>query len=88
MLLLNRLRVEARWAYAMLAAALWIAMQYSGVTPTMAIVLAGLTVHLTGRRGGHPLHRAEHLVRPYLLYGAGLRALRRRIGHRSRSARR
>lgn len=69
MLLLNRLRIGFLWPYALLAAPLWVALQNSGVNPTIAGVLTALAVPLTDRRGGQPLQRAEHIVRPYVLFG-------------------
>jgi NhaA family Na+:H+ antiporter len=69
MVLLNRLRLGQLWPYAGLAAPLWIALQNSGMNPTIAGVLTALAVPLTDRHGGQPLERAEHLVRPYVLYG-------------------
>lgn len=69
MVALNRLRIGSLWPYFALTVPLWIAMQYSGVNPTIAGVLAALSIPLRDRHGGEPLHRAEHLLRPWVLYG-------------------
>ena len=69
MMLVNRLRIGRLWPYALLAVPLWIAMQNSGVNPTIAGVLAALAVPIADRRGGAPVERAEHIIRPYVLFG-------------------
>jgi Na+:H+ antiporter, NhaA family len=66
---LNRLGVRSFWPYAVLALPLWIAMQNSGVNPTLAGVLAAAVIPLRDRAGGSPLHDLEHALRPWVLYG-------------------
>jgi NhaA family Na+:H+ antiporter len=69
MLALNRLKVRNIGAYAVLALPLWVSMQNSGVNPTIAGVLAAASIPLRDRDGGSPLHDAEHVLRPWVLYG-------------------
>ncbi|WP_374374276.1 Na+/H+ antiporter NhaA [Dongia sp.] len=69
MMVLNRLKVRNIGAYAMLALPLWVSMQNSGVNPTIAGVLAAASIPLRDRDGGSPLHDAEHMLRPWVLYG-------------------
>ncbi len=66
---LNRLGVSSIGAYVLAALPLWIAMQNSGVNPTLAGVLAAAFVPLRDRAGGSPLHKAEHGLRPWVLFG-------------------
>jgi NhaA family Na+:H+ antiporter len=66
---LNRLGVRSMWPYAVLALPLWVAMQNSGVNPTLAGVLAAAVIPLRDRTGGSPLHDLEHRLRPWVLYG-------------------
>lgn len=67
--LLNRLGVASLGAYALAALPLWVSMQNSGVNPTLAGVLAAAFVPLRDRAGGSPLHKAEHGLRPWVLFG-------------------
>lgn len=69
MMVLNRLKVRNIGAYAVLALPLWVSMQNSGVNPTIAGVLAAASIPLRDRDGGSPLHNAEHMLRPWVLYG-------------------
>jgi Na+:H+ antiporter, NhaA family len=65
---LNRFGVSSIWAYVGLGLPLWIAMQNSGVNPTLAGVLTAAVVPLTAKGGHSPLHDAEHAIRPYVQY--------------------
>jgi Na+:H+ antiporter, NhaA family len=69
MVLLNRLRVHARWPYVLLAVCLWYCVLHSGVHATVAGVLAALTVPLQlDREGESPLLRFEHALVPWSAY--------------------
>jgi NhaA family Na+:H+ antiporter len=68
LLVLNRLGVARIGVYVLGAIPLWIAMQNSGVNPTLAGVLAAAVMPLKGSRGRSPLHDAEHALRPYVLF--------------------
>ncbi|TDQ81521.1 NhaA family Na+:H+ antiporter [Dongia mobilis] len=69
LVVLNRFKVRSLGAYALLAVPLWVSMQNSGVNPTIAGVLAAAVIPLRDKEGGSPLHDAEHLLRPWVLYG-------------------
>lgn len=69
LLILNRFKVRSLGAYALLALPLWVAMQNSGINPTIAGVLAATAIPLRDRHGGSPLHDIEHALRPWVLYG-------------------
>lgn len=69
LLVLNRFKVRSLGAYAVLALPLWVAMQNSGINPTIAGVLAATAIPLRDRQGGSPLHDIEHTLRPWVLYG-------------------
>ena len=66
MIALGRYRITRRWAYALLAVALWFAVLHSGVHATIAGVLAALTIPLR-LDAGHdsPLLRFEHALVPW-----------------------
>jgi NhaA family Na+:H+ antiporter len=68
LLVLNRLGVAKIGVYVLGALPLWVAMQNSGVNPTLAGVLVAALVPLHGPRGRSPLHDAEHALRPYVLF--------------------
>lgn len=69
LLVLNRLKVRSLGAYALVALPLWVSLQNSGVNPTIAGVLAAAAIPLRDKVGGSPLHDAEHLLRPWVLFG-------------------
>jgi NhaA family Na+:H+ antiporter len=68
LLVLNRFKVQSLGAYALLAIPLWVSMQNSGVNPTIAGVLAAAVIPMRDKVGGSPLHDAEHILRPWVLY--------------------
>ena len=70
MMLLSRRGVLALWPYLLLAALLWVAVLQSGVHPTVAGVLAALTVPVRRPAGGgpSPLRRLEHALHPWTAY--------------------
>lgn len=65
---LNRRGVSAIWPYVLTAVPLWITLQNAGINPTVAGVAAAVAVPTRDPAGGSPLHRAEHAIRPYVLY--------------------
>jgi NhaA family Na+:H+ antiporter len=73
MLGMNRAGEKRLGPYVALALTLWLAVLLSGVHPTVAGVLAALTIPLD-RSPGAPdseqslLHRLEHLVQPWVAY--------------------
>lgn len=66
---LNLFKVGSTAAYSLAALPVWVAMQNSGVNPTLAGVIAAAFVPLRDRHGGSPLHEAEHGLRPWVLFG-------------------
>jgi NhaA family Na+:H+ antiporter len=73
MYLLGRRRVRALWPYLIGAAALWLMVMLSGVHPTVAGVLAAMTVPIVRTPGApdapdSPLHRLEHALSPWVAF--------------------
>jgi NhaA family Na+:H+ antiporter len=50
-------------------ALLWLAMLASGVHPTVAGVLAALTIPIRDAAGKSPLRRLEHAIHPWVMFG-------------------
>jgi NhaA family Na+:H+ antiporter len=48
---------------------LWVFMQQSGVSPTLAGVIVAAFVPLKDKAGASPLHRAEEGLRPWVMFG-------------------
>jgi NhaA family Na+:H+ antiporter len=48
---------------------LWLAMLASGVHPTVAGVLAALTIPIRDSHGKSPLRRLEHAIHPWVMFG-------------------
>lgn len=69
MLLLMRRRRNWHGAYMLLAMPMWVAMQQSGVNPTIAGVLAAFAIPLYGADGRSLLMELELRLRPYVEYG-------------------
>lgn len=69
MLVLMRQRRNWHGAYMLLAMPMWIAMQQSGINPTIAGVLAAFAIPLYGRDGRSLLMDLENRLRPYVEYG-------------------
>ncbi len=66
---LGRRQVLVLWPYPALAAALWVAVLLSGIHPTVAGVLAALTIPARGREGRRsPLKRLEHALEPWVAF--------------------
>jgi len=63
MMLMNRTGVTALWPYIAAGLALWGAMAGTGVSPTLAGVLAALAVPMRRRDGGSPLVDLEHALK-------------------------
>lgn len=60
---MNWLRVKALWPYLIGAVALWFAMAKTGVSPTLAGVLAAVAVPMRRPDGGSPLVDLEHALK-------------------------
>jgi NhaA family Na+:H+ antiporter len=69
MLILTRYRKNWHGMYMLLAMPMWVAMQMSGVNPTIAGVLAALAIPMRGKDGTSLLIELEHSLRPYVHYG-------------------
>ena len=69
MLAMMRARLNWHGMYMLLAMPMWVAMQMSGVNPTIAGVLAALAIPMRGRDGSSLLVDLEHRLRPYVHYG-------------------
>ncbi len=69
MLVMMRARLNWHGMYMLLAMPMWVAMQMSGVNPTIAGVLAALAIPMRGRDGSSLLIDLEHRLRPYVHYG-------------------
>ena len=65
---MNRLGVCRLWPYLAGFAALWLAMLASGIHPTIAGVLAALTVPLGSPEARSPLKMLEHAIHPWVMF--------------------
>ncbi|WP_455488036.1 Na+/H+ antiporter NhaA [Haemophilus sp.] len=65
LVLLNRFRVSALCAYMVIGAILWASVLKSGVHATLAGVIIGFCIPLTGKKGERPLHDFEHILAPW-----------------------
>lgn len=63
MLAMNWLKVKALWPYLIGAVALWFAMAKTGVSPTLAGVLAAIAIPMRRPDGGSPLVDLEHALK-------------------------
>ena len=66
---LNKLGVRRLWPYLLGFAALWLAMLASGIHPTIAGVVAALTIPLGTGEKRSPLKRLEHAIHPWVMFG-------------------
>jgi NhaA family Na+:H+ antiporter len=66
---LNRIGVRRLWPYMVGFAALWLAMLASGIHPTIAGVVAALTIPLGTSEQRSPLKRLEHAIHPWVMFG-------------------
>lgn len=69
MLLLMRRRLNWHGMYMLLAIPMWLAMQMSGINPTIAGVLAAFAIPMRGQNNQSLLIDLEHRLRPYVHYG-------------------
>lgn len=60
---MNWLKVQALWPYLVGALALWFAMAKTGVSPTLAGVLAAIAIPMRRPDGGSPLVDLEHALK-------------------------
>jgi Na+:H+ antiporter, NhaA family len=67
--LMNRMKVSSVGLYILVGAVLWVFMQKSGVSPTIAGVVVAIFVPMVDKSGQSPLHEAEHDFRPWVLFG-------------------
>ncbi|GAC1581891.1 MAG: hypothetical protein NVS3B5_16110 [Sphingomicrobium sp.] len=69
MAVINLSGVRRLWPYLIGFALLWLAMLASRVHPTVAGVLAALTLPIRDRNGQSPLRRLEHAIHPWVMFG-------------------
>lgn len=69
MLVMGRLRVRSIGLYVLGGIILWVFLQQSGISPTLAGVLAAAAVPIRDRHDRSPLHEAEHDLRPWVMFG-------------------
>ena len=69
MLLLTRRRLNWHGPYMLLAMPMWLAMEMSGINPTIAGVLAAFAIPMRNGAGESLLVDLEHRLRPYVHYG-------------------
>lgn len=69
LLVMNRLKVASIGMYIMVGMVLWVVMYRSGISPTIGGVIVAACVPLKARDGHSPLHEAEHIFRPWVLFG-------------------
>lgn len=68
LLLLNRMRVNALWAYLLPGVGIWLAILLSGVHATVAGVLVAFCIPAKSSIGPSPLERLEHALNPIVSY--------------------
>jgi Na+:H+ antiporter, NhaA family len=66
---MNRLKLTSIGLYVLVGGVLWVFMHQSGVSATIAGVIVAVCVPLKSKTGSSPLHAAEHLFRPWVLFG-------------------
>jgi NhaA family Na+:H+ antiporter len=66
---MNMFGVRRLWPYLIGFAAMWYAMLASGIHPTIAGVLAALTIPLGRGEARSPLKRLEHAIHPWVMFG-------------------
>ncbi len=69
LIVMNRLKIASIGLYILVGVLLWTVMHKSGVSATIAGVLVAACVPLKSKSGGSPLHEAEHVFRPWVLFG-------------------
>jgi NhaA family Na+:H+ antiporter len=65
----NRLGVRRLWPYLLGFMALWLTMLASGIHPTIAGVVAALTIPLGTSEQHSPLKHLEHAIHPWVMFG-------------------
>lgn len=63
------LRVRSIGLYVLGGIILWVFLQQSGLSPTLAGVIAAAAVPMRDRHDRSPLHEAEHDLRPWVMFG-------------------
>ena len=66
---LNKFGVRRLWPYLLGFAALWLSMLASGIHPTIAGVVAALTIPLGTGEARSPLKHLEHAIHPWVMFG-------------------
>ncbi|NJS35371.1 MAG: Na+/H+ antiporter NhaA [Brachymonas sp.] len=69
LIVMNRLKVASIGLYILVGMVLWVVMYRSGISPTIGGVIVAACVPLKARDGHSPLHEAEHVFRPWVLFG-------------------
>lgn len=69
LIVMNRMKMASIGLYILMGMALWVVMYRSGISPTIGGVIVAACVPLKCRAGHSPLHEAEHLFRPWVLFG-------------------
>jgi Na+:H+ antiporter, NhaA family len=69
LIVMNRLKMASIGVYILVGMVLWVVMYRSGISPTIGGVIVAACVPLKSRSGHSPLHEAEHLFRPWVLFG-------------------
>ena len=69
MVAMGRMGVRRLWPYLIGFVALWLLIMASGIHPTIAGVLAALTIPLGKDEPHPPLKRIEHAIHPWVMFG-------------------
>lgn len=69
LLVMGGLRVPSIGLYVLGGIALWVFLQQSGISPTLAGVIAAASVPMRDQHDRSPLHEAEHDLRPWVMFG-------------------
>jgi Na+:H+ antiporter, NhaA family len=68
LVVMNRLKIASIGLYVLVGMFLWTFMHKSGISATIAGVLVAACVPLKSKSGNSPLHEAEHIFRPWVLF--------------------
>jgi Na+:H+ antiporter, NhaA family len=68
LVVMNRLKIASIGLYVLVGMFLWTFMHKSGISATIAGVLVAACVPLKSKAGSSPLHEAEHIFRPWVLF--------------------
>lgn len=69
LVVMNRLKIASIGLYILTGMVLWVVMYKSGISPTIGGVVVAACVPLKASDGHSPLHEAEHIFRPWVLFG-------------------